>query len=62
MKKRPTVQVGMDILKPTFKSDFGTLAVSDTTCRRSMMGCSKGHLYLRLGVSKLSKSPVFAAF
>jgi len=30
MKKRPAVQVGMDILKPSFKSDFGTLAVSNT--------------------------------
>lgn len=30
MKQRPAVQVGMDILKPSFQSDFGTLAVPDT--------------------------------
>jgi GST-like protein len=29
MKKRPAVQVGMDILKPSFNSNFGTLAVPD---------------------------------
>ncbi len=27
--KRPAVQVGMEILQPSFKSDFGTMAVPD---------------------------------
>jgi GST-like protein len=29
MKKRPAVQVGMDILQPSFNSSFGTLATAD---------------------------------
>lgn len=31
MKKRPAVQVGMDILQPGFNSDFGTLAAAKPT-------------------------------
>jgi GST-like protein len=31
MRQRPAVQVGMDILQPSFKSDFGTLAVTEPT-------------------------------
>lgn len=31
MKKRPAVQVGMNVLQPSFKSNFGTLAVPDST-------------------------------
>ncbi|WP_204139593.1 glutathione S-transferase N-terminal domain-containing protein [Halomicronema sp. CCY15110] len=33
MKKRPAVQVGMDILQPNFNSDFGRLAVSHSTAQ-----------------------------
>jgi GST-like protein len=31
MKKRPAVQAGMDILQPSFTSNFGTLAVAEPT-------------------------------
>jgi GST-like protein len=31
MRQRPAVQMGMDILQPSFKSDFGTLAVTEPT-------------------------------
>lgn len=31
LKQRPAVQVGMDILQPSFNSDFGTLAVAKPT-------------------------------
>jgi GST-like protein len=33
MKKRPAVQIGMDVLQPSFKSDFGTLTVADPTAQ-----------------------------
>ncbi|HEY9818124.1 MAG TPA: glutathione S-transferase N-terminal domain-containing protein [Candidatus Obscuribacterales bacterium] len=35
MKKRPAVQVGMDILQPSFKSNFGTLAVAEPTMQQT---------------------------
>lgn len=33
MKKRPAVQVGMDVLQPSFKSNFGILAVAEPTAQ-----------------------------
>ena len=33
MTKRPAVQVGMDVLQPSFKSNFGILAVAESTAQ-----------------------------